>query len=41
MAADELIGHRQRFYLDPLNDVTDYLGSQKGGGNLDYKKPDA
>jgi len=21
--------------------VTDYLGSQKGGGNLGYKKPDA
>ena len=38
MAADELIGHRQRFYLDPLNDVTDYLGSQKGGGNLDYNE---
>jgi len=41
MAADELIGHRQRFYLDPLNDVSDYLNSQKGGGNLSYKKPDA
>lgn len=41
MAADELIGHRQRFYLDPLNDVTGYLKSQKGGGSLDYKKPDA
>ena len=34
MAADELIGHRQRFYMDPLNDVGDYLNSQKGGGNL-------
>jgi enoyl-CoA hydratase/carnithine racemase len=41
MAADELIGHRQRFYMDPLNDVSDYLNSQKGGGNLGYKKPDA
>lgn len=41
MVADELIGHRQRFYLDPLNDVTGYLKSQKGGGDLDYKKPDA
>ena len=41
MAADELIGHRQRFYMDPLNDVGDYLNSQKGGGNLHYKKPDA
>jgi enoyl-CoA hydratase/carnithine racemase len=41
MAVDELIGHRQRFYLDPLNDVGEYLSSQKGGGNLSYKKPDA
>ena len=41
MAADELIGHRQRFYMDPLNDVGDYLNSQKGGGSLHYKKPDA
>jgi enoyl-CoA hydratase/carnithine racemase len=41
MAADELIGHRQRFYMDPLNDVDKYLNSQKGGGSLDYKKPDA
>lgn len=41
MAADELIGHRQRFYVDPLNDVTGYLESQKGGGDTDYKKPDA
>lgn len=41
MAIDELIGHRQRFYLDPLNDVGEYLSSQKGGGNLSYKKPDA
>jgi enoyl-CoA hydratase/carnithine racemase len=41
MAVDELIGHRQRFYLDPLNDVGGYLTSQKGGSNLSYKKPDA
>jgi enoyl-CoA hydratase/carnithine racemase len=41
MATDELIGHRQRFYLDPLNDVDGYLKSQKGGGSLGYKKPDA
>jgi enoyl-CoA hydratase/carnithine racemase len=41
MAADELIGHRQRFYVNPLNDVDKYLHSQKGGANLDYKKPDA
>jgi enoyl-CoA hydratase/carnithine racemase len=41
MAADEFIGHRQRFYMDPLNDVDRYLDSQKGGGNVGYKKPDA
>jgi enoyl-CoA hydratase/carnithine racemase len=41
MAADEFIGHRQRFYMDPLNDVATYLNSQKGGGNSGYKKPDA
>jgi trans-feruloyl-CoA hydratase/vanillin synthase len=41
MAADELIGHRQRYYLDPLDDVGSYLKSQKGGGNTAYKKPDA
>jgi enoyl-CoA hydratase/carnithine racemase len=41
MAADEFIGHRQRYYLDPLNDVGGYLNSQKGGTNLNYKKPDA
>ena len=41
MAADEFIGHRQRFYLDPLNDVSGYLDAQRGGTNLDYKKPDA
>lgn len=41
MEADELIGHRQRFYADPLSDVSEYLNSQKGGGNLSYQKPDA
>lgn len=41
MAADELIGHRQRFYMNPLNDVANYLDSQRGGGSLDYRKPDA
>ena len=40
MAADEFIGHRQRFYMNPLNDVEKYLGSQKGGGSVAYKKPD-
>ena len=39
MAADELIGHRQRFYLDPLNDVSGYLKSQKGGGTSITRSP--
>ena len=41
MQADELISHRMRFYMDPLDDVKSYLKSQKGGGNVKYKKPDA
>jgi enoyl-CoA hydratase/carnithine racemase len=41
MQADELISHRMRYYMDPLDDVKSYLKSQKGGGSLDYKKPDA
>jgi hypothetical protein len=26
--------------MDPLNDVEGYLKSQKGGANLNYKRPD-
>lgn len=37
--ADEAIGHRMRYYTDPLADVDGYLKSQKGGGNLKYKSP--
>lgn len=37
--ADEAIGHRMRYYTDPLADVDGYLKSQKGGGNLDYQSP--
>ena len=37
--ADEAIAHRMRVYTDPLSDVEGYLKSQKGGGNLGYKKP--
>jgi enoyl-CoA hydratase/carnithine racemase len=40
MQVDELVSHRMRFYMDPLADVGNYLGSQKGGGNLQYKRPD-
>ena len=31
---------RLRRAMDPLNDVESYLKSQKGGPNLDYKRPD-
>lgn len=41
MQTDELVSHRMRYYMDPLDDVEGYLKSQKGGGNLAYKKPDA
>lgn len=41
MQADELISHRMRYYMDPLDDVKAYLKSQKGGTNAAYKKPDA
>lgn len=40
MQVDELVSHRMRFYMDPLADVGNYLQSQKGGGNLGYKRPD-
>jgi enoyl-CoA hydratase/carnithine racemase len=37
---DQLVGQRLRRAMDPLNDVEDYLKSQKGGPNLVYKRPD-
>ena len=40
LQVDELVVHRQKFYTNPLNDVEDYLRSQKGGGRLTYKKPE-
>jgi enoyl-CoA hydratase/carnithine racemase len=36
---DETISQRMRRYTDPLADVDGYLKSQKGGTNLDYKRP--
>lgn len=39
LKADEAIAHRMRVYTNPLDDVEGYLKSQKGGGNLGYKKP--
>jgi feruloyl-CoA hydratase/lyase len=37
---DQLVGQRLRRAMDPLNDVESYLKSQKGGPNVDYKRPD-
>jgi len=37
---DQLVGQRLRRVMDPLGDVEGYLKSQKGGANLDYKRPD-
>jgi enoyl-CoA hydratase/carnithine racemase len=37
---DQLVGHRMRRAMDPLDDVESYLKSQKGGLNLSYKRPD-
>jgi enoyl-CoA hydratase/carnithine racemase len=37
---DQLVGHRMRRAMDPLDDVESYLKSQKGGPNLGYKRPD-
>ncbi|TDI64117.1 MAG: enoyl-CoA hydratase/isomerase family protein [Alphaproteobacteria bacterium] len=37
---DQLVGQRLRRAVDPTADVESYLESQKGGPNLDYKRPD-
>jgi enoyl-CoA hydratase/carnithine racemase len=37
---DQLVAARMRRFVDPTGHVTDYLQSQKGGPNLDYKRPD-
>ena len=37
---DGLVGQRLRRVMDPLSDVEGYLNSQKGGANLNYKRPD-
>ena len=37
---DQLVGHRLRRAMDPLGDVEGYLKSQKGGANLNYRRPD-
>ena len=40
IALDQLVGARLRRAMDPLGDVEGYLKSQKGGANLNYKRPD-
>jgi trans-feruloyl-CoA hydratase/vanillin synthase len=37
---DQLVGARLRRAMDPTGDVDSYLQSQKGGPNVDYKRPD-
>jgi enoyl-CoA hydratase/carnithine racemase len=37
---DQLVGQRLRRAMDPLADVENYLKSQKGGPNVEYKRPD-
>jgi len=37
---DQLVGSRLRQAMDPTSDVESYLDSQKGGPNLQYKRPD-
>ena len=37
---DQLVAARMRRVMDPTADVDSYLRSQKGGPNLEYKRPD-
>ena len=37
---DQLVGRALRRAMDPTGDVENYLKSQKGGANLEYKRPD-
>ncbi len=40
LRTDDLVGHRMRYYANPLSDVEGYLQSQKGGGSVAYVKPE-
>ena len=40
LKVDDLVAHRLRYYTNPLSDVEGYLHSQKGGGTVNYRKPD-
>jgi enoyl-CoA hydratase/carnithine racemase len=37
---DQLVAARQSLAIDPTGDLNSYLKSQKGGPNVDYKRPD-
>ena len=37
---DQLVGARLRRVMDPTQHLESYLKSQKGGPNLEYKRPD-
>lgn len=37
---DQLVGARQQLAVDPTGDVDNYLQSQRGRPNLEYKRPD-
>lgn len=41
MQLDQLVGARQRLAIDPLAHVDEYLRSQSGGPNPDYRRSDA
>ena len=41
LKADDLVQHRLRYYTNPLSDVEGYLHAQKGGGSVEYKKPES
>ena len=40
LQVDDLVAHRLRYYTNPLSDVERYLQSQKGGGSVNYVKPE-
>lgn len=40
LRADDWVSHRMRYRTNPLSDVEGYMKSQKGGGSLDYVKPE-
>jgi enoyl-CoA hydratase/carnithine racemase len=41
MRRDQLVASRQRLMVDPLGKVEEYLQSQKGGGNVAYRRSDS